>query len=290
MAIIRTLTDPTEMARYLVAAVLGLAVYVVTALASSAIPVANPPDYGGVLPNLVTVLGFLLVPASIFPSIIGSMFPRFWNATPVTLLNLAPLRRVLLLLTGGVTYALVAFLAAPLLATRQQWLVVPVLSVAVMFGTVMTAQLVGFSLAMLDPDQLSKYLHGVAARERDKEKARQAFNDLCRMVRGLSEAERPTAAEHAITLLGGIGTLRPSLLGADERGLAARVLTECRTAWTGTSGSPARSRAHAAVDVAWHALDLKTENIKVSREPRASSVSGRQVNDRGQRVTFSDAD
>ena len=278
MGMIRTLADPAGQAGYLVAASLGFAGYVLTALASSAIHVGNPPDYSAVLPNIVTILGFLLVPASIFPSVVGSMFPRFWNATPVTLLNLAQLRGVLLLLAGGVTYALVAFLVAPLLATQQQWLVVPVLTIAVIIATVMTVRLVGFSLAMLDPDRLSKYLQGVAASRRDERTARQAFNDLCRMIRGLLEAERPTAAEHAITLLGAIEAIRPGLLGADERGLAARVLTECRAAWTRTSGSPARTRAYSAADVAWRALDL--DNIGVSPDlPELTASAGESLSE-----------
>jgi len=258
----RKLLDPAAPDRYFLAAVLGLAAYMLAIVASSAIRLGSPPEYGAVLPNVVTVLGLLLVPASIFPSVVGSMFPRFWRATPVTLLNLAQLRWVLLLLAGGVTYALVAFLAAPLFPPWQQWLVVPVLTLAVIVATVLTVWLVGYSLAMLDPDRLSQYLHDVASGARDEQAARQAFNDLCRMIRGLLEAERPTGAEHAITLLGAIGRRRSSVLGADERGLAARVLTECRTTWVGGSGSTSRTRAHAAADIAWQALGLETDEIR----------------------------
>ena len=98
--------------------------------------------------------------------------------------------------------------------------------VAVATGGLTAIWLVWYSLAIFDPERLAKAIRDTAPPRADNETAERAANDLCRLVRGLRERERPTAAAKVIDQLRLVWE-RHGAKVMGTRGLTNRVLDEC---------------------------------------------------------------
>ena len=187
------------------------------------------PEAATILQTGLLLTGLLFVPASIFVPVVGAMFPTYWNATPVGLIRLAPLRSLLSVLVGTITYGVVATLLGLLPPLQgMTWVSAFPMVLAVSAGAYRAAQLVAFSLSVFDPIWLADWL----ASESGAAGGDQSFADLCRLLRGMIKRERRTVAVHIIGLMAAMAEAADG--GAElHRDLALRVLREADAKWTG---------------------------------------------------------
>ena len=246
--------NPVNPAHYWFAGVVGIAALALAIAISTLVPIDSPPDLTAVLPNVLVLSAILLLPASIFPPVVGSMFPKYWRATPVTVIRRGPMYWLLVVLTATLAYGAGSLVATEVLPLSQTWLVPLVLISVVGLLVIQSMWLIGYSMSILDPDRLITYLQRVGVGG-NHDVTRTAFNDLCRLTRGLKDEERPTAAQHAIESLAQVHAKRAGALGESERGLAARVLSDCKRDWE-AGRSPTFTHAIAAVDACWSAMGL----------------------------------
>jgi len=191
---------------------------------SSLVSVAPTQAASEGLAQCLVLTGFLFVPASIFAPVVGAMFPSYWNATPVTIIRSRPFEILLGILAVCVAYG-VSAIGSSLVWPVTWWVLAPML-VAVGLGGLAAIWLVWYSLAIFDAERLAMAIRDTAPKRADKETAERAANDLCRLVRGLRERERPTAAAKAIDQLRLVWERHGAKL-TGTRGLTDRVLNEC---------------------------------------------------------------
>jgi hypothetical protein len=205
----------------------------VTFVFSYSLHQAATPESGGALQVALLLTGLLFVPASIFAPVVGSMFPSYWKATPVGVIELGPLRELLAALVATLTYGGVATVLSLVPGFGgATWLVVFPALIGVASGTYRAAQLVDFSLRVFDPEWLADWLRAQARRGPDPNS--QAFADLCRLLRGMIERERVSVALHIIVLMTEMALAREP--GVElHRDLALRVLRETRQKWRRTA-------------------------------------------------------
>jgi hypothetical protein len=181
----------------------------------------------------LTLLGLLLVPASIFVAVVGSMFSNYDRATPVTLIG-GWSARIFRVLAFGAGYGL---LAGIYVVFGQ-----PISGVAVLaffgllaLGLANAIWLVDASMSLLDPDRLTQRLANYVARPASigplgrpgDARVNQVVDDLSRLARGLADRRRPSAAAHAIDRITDVWKRERLRIGDDQRGLISRVLGEC---------------------------------------------------------------
>lgn len=271
-----SLEHPITRPRYFAAGLVGVGVYAVAIGVSVSFPLEPPPNWSKALPSALVLIGFLLVPASIFAPVVGAMFPKYWSATPVTVIRRGPLNLLLWLLVATLVYAVTSLVTAPMVPLKQRWLAVPLLLVVVAFVSVQAVRLIAYSLAILDPDRLTEHLRDTAINSSSGRRTRTAFNDLCRLTRGLMREERPTAAQRGIESMSKVHGVKARWLGDDSLGLAARVLRECNLKWAG-GRTPSLQRARRAAKDCWYAMELTGDH-------GAEDWSDRPVADRSKRI------
>jgi hypothetical protein len=151
------------------------------------------PDWADARNQCLVVAGLLLVPASVFPAVVGSMFPTYWRATPQTVVARNPVDTILDWLALLLTYALVA-----LVLPATGLLVVPLIA-AVFVVALKALRAVAFSLLILDPIRFAQRLRDLCLRNQSL--MLEAHGDLCRFIRGLREEKRRSAVAQCIGLL-----------------------------------------------------------------------------------------
>lgn len=254
----KRLADPLSPFHYLLLAASGATAALIVALVARQLPPSDLANWASARDQCLVVAGLLLLPASIFPAVVGSMFPKYWNATPVIVIAHHPVGLLLKYLAAILGYALVS------LIVPATWGTAVVLVSLVLVGLAMAIRAIAFSLAVLDPLKLAKLLRNASAREKNRPRARQAFGDLCRLVRGFREAERLSAASTAIWYMSvawrkRANDLQPHLVLAD------RVVKEC---WEWRNWSTKREMSRAV-----HAWERR-RNPQASR-PMARDRLGR---------------
>ena len=171
----------------------------------------------------------MLIPASVFAPAVGAMFPNYDRATPVAVIDDGAFRWLLGLVTVGLFFG-GSVLAFDLAATP---LLIAAFGVVVGCALVLSAWLVEHSLSILDPDRLSAFLadratHHPVLRSLRRPDPNQPFRDLCRVVRGYLDRQRPMAAANAIDRMTDVWRVQGERVNKDSRSLAARVLGEGR--------------------------------------------------------------
>jgi hypothetical protein len=187
--------------------------------------VAPAEQASDALPQSLVLTGFLFIPASIFAPVLGSMFPSFWRATPVSIIRAEPFLRLLLILGFCVSYGVSATLAS--FVWDPTWPVVAPLLVSVALGGLATIWLIAYSLSLFDPEHLADAILSTAPERADSAAAIRVAGDLSRLVRGFRERERPVAAAHAIDRLTRLYARHADKVDDDSIRLTGRVLQEC---------------------------------------------------------------
>jgi hypothetical protein len=177
----------------------------------------------------------LLIPPSILAAGVGTMFPRYDRATPVTLVN-DPTYGVLL---GSVTFGLFLGVSIQVFGLQKSPLPLGLFGIVLAIALLVAVWLISHSLAVLDPDRMSAFLADRAVRHPFlgplvRPDPNQPFKDLCRLTRGYLERQRPSAAANAIDQMTAVWRVQGHRLDRDAHGLAARVLGEslARRHWT----------------------------------------------------------
>ena len=173
----------------------------------------------------LALAGLLLVPAAIFTAVIGAMSPNYWKATPQALIRFSPHDQLLTILAITLGYGVAASIGA-LFWPPTWFLSVPML-LLVGAGAVAVIWLIGHSLAIIDPLRLGEMIREWGE---DQDNAYVAFNDLCRLVRGMKERERRDVAK---TTVGHMRTLweRHGAEVALNGEFALRILGEIDNKW-----------------------------------------------------------
>jgi len=223
---------------YAILVVLGAGAAV--AVACSATWLERPPssDWRDAMNQCLVVAGLLLVPASIYPAVVGAMFPRYWNATPQTVVAHHPIGSVL----GGLALILGYSLAGLTLAPTDV-LVLPLIF-AVGIVALMALRAVAFSLALLDPIRFMQMLRNLSVNDSSEGLVREAHGDLCRFIRGLVDEQRRDSVRRGLSYLQEIWSTRAAKLRAEPRAekLALDTLDKARRAWpTGDVADAAES-------------------------------------------------
>lgn len=205
--------------RYLWLVLLGAAVSVVIGVGAGLAGLEPDDRAARAIDVSLVVAGLLLVPASIYVPALGAMFPSYWNATPVILIEAGPVVRLLDVIAPILGFGL----AAVLLPATMPLAMVMVVAVGV--GVALTLTMIRYSLRLLDPLAVAMMLRDLCLGRPDPEVP---FSDLVRLVHGLKDRERKDAATTAIGhMQEAIETRGIDKLGHAEA--ARSVLTECRT-------------------------------------------------------------
>jgi hypothetical protein len=181
----------------------------------------------------LTLIGLLLVPASIFVAVVGSMFSNYDRATPVTLVGgwSAGIFRVVAFSAG---YGLMAALYLVFDQPISQVAVIGFVCL-VAIGLANVIWLVDASMSLLDPDRLTRRIANYVVHpltigrigRPDDRRVNQVMDDLSRLTRGLADRSRPTAAAHAIDRISEVWKREHDRIGQKQRELVSRVLGEC---------------------------------------------------------------
>jgi len=171
----------------------------------------------------------MLIPPSVFAAAVGAVFPNHDRATPVTVIDDSAFGWLVSLVTVGVFFG-GSVLGFDLAATS---LLIAAFGIVVGGALVLSAWLVQHSLSILDPDRLSAFLadratHHPVLRSLRRPDPNQPFRDLCRVVRGYLDRQRPMAAANAIDRMTDVWRVQGERVNKDSRSLAARVLGEGR--------------------------------------------------------------
>jgi hypothetical protein len=216
--------------RYLAASVVGAVVAVALAAAPSIAPsLVTPgpsPEAGAALDRALLLVALLFLPASIFPAVVGAMFPSYSAATPVVVVRHTPLHAILPLFAAAIGYAVAASAAA--IWWPITWLVAFPLVVLVGLGAIAAVWLLGYTLALLDPIRLTDIIAERGLGTNDGRRANAAAGDLCRLLRGMKEQQRLEVCLH---ILGNIETMWRHHSGSLEDGLCLNVLDEIEAQW-----------------------------------------------------------
>jgi hypothetical protein len=221
--------EPASLVRVVGFVVAGLATPIFLAEVGRAWNMA-PLDQGrDMVAAGLSVYALMLIPASIFAPAVGSMFPNFDRSTPITLIDDGAIRWLLRLVAFGLAFGASTLgfdvpVTAPVLAA---------LGATLGSALVLAIWLIQHSLSIFDPDYLSAFLAQRATQRPlltpwRRSDPNQPVKDLCRLVRGYLNAQRPSAAEHAIDRLTEVWRLQGKRIDEEGRQLAARVIGEAR--------------------------------------------------------------
>jgi hypothetical protein len=215
---------------YLAAALAGAIVAFLVAAAPTLAPGRFPfaPDDGSkaAIDQALVLISLLFVPAAIFPSVIGAMFPAYSNATPVTLIRHTPLHTLLPFFAAALGAAVAAGVSAAFWPTTW-FLAAPVLAL-VGLASVAAVWVIAYTLALLDPIRLADIVAERGLKTSDPEQAIDATGDLARLLRGMLGAHRLEVAIHLIGRLERVWQRHGAVL---DPYLSERVLTEVEAAW-----------------------------------------------------------
>lgn len=215
--------------RYLLSAAGGAALALVLSGALAWAGIKPDDTWASARDQCLVAAGLLLVPASIFPAVVGAMFPAYWRATPTTIIRDHPIKRLLYLLAWLLGYSL-ACLAMP---------VGPVLVVILLFvvglAAAMAVNAVRFSLQLLDPGFVVQTLRDKCrdkcSGKRQKD-ALEAHSDLCRFIEGLVKQDRRAVVTSGVRCLEELWTGYAAILDAEyERSRVNSVLKKCEKRW-----------------------------------------------------------
>jgi hypothetical protein len=197
------------------------------------IPLSAPVHVWDLVFLGLTLIGLLLVPASIFVAGVGSMFSNYDRATPVTLIG-GWSGRIFRVVAFSAGYG---FLAGAYIVFDQAISGAAVLMFfcLVAIGLANAIWLVDASMSLLDPDRLTQRIANYVVRPAsigpigrpNRARVNQVIDDLSRLARGLADRRRPTAAAHAIDRMTDVWRREQDRIGDDQRGLISRVLGEC---------------------------------------------------------------
>jgi hypothetical protein len=218
-----------RLSRYLIRGAAGAAVAVAIALLSGHFKLWLAVSAENGLDQSLVLAGFLFVPAAIFTVVVGAMFPTYSNATPVMVIRKNPLLSFLPWLALTLGYGVGAIACRSVF--KASWLVALPMLGLVGFGAIRTVQLVGYSLTLLDPIRLTDWIASYAMDRKGSALVVPAFNDLCRLLRGMCEGERPITAENIMKAMMTSWERHSDKLQF-ERPLALRVLKECEVEWS----------------------------------------------------------
>jgi hypothetical protein len=192
--------------------------------------------------SVLVVGGFLLVPAAVYPPVIGAMFPQYWHATPVVVVRTGPLPYLLLVVAAIAGFGPTVLLLAP------TWPLVAGLAVLVAVGATLAVLLTADALSLLDPMQVLDRLRADCMRG-GQDQAIEAFGDLCRFTRGMRERRRRDTAVYGVRYIGECWAGRHHDLTPRLQRLAINTLGETGQQWPRTVDvSPAVAAAVKAVE------------------------------------------
>jgi hypothetical protein len=172
----------------------------------------------------LALTGLLLLPASVFPAVMGAMFPRYWRGTPTTVIDEHPMWLLYPILPIVLGYSLTSLV---LDATR---LLVAPLVVLVGLATAVAVYSVMSSLQLMDPRHVLHLLSRPHQRKPDE-----AYSDLCRFVGGLSDSGRRALVRLGIERMSELWR-NPEVRLEDRRAAkdrAKRILAEIEYVWKG---------------------------------------------------------